>query len=408
MRTLGLLPALLTVAIGIGCASTNANPTVSGTPASGVASTAESSTAPAPTPATAGATTSSPTSDATTTTPVRQRPPLPIELADSTFATTFRPFGLIRPLPDGTDDAIGSGCTVEGPLPDGVWFGHILEYTIPPGTTEVTFDLACVDDYDHEFRSWTMTNAVADVREVPIGADTRFVLSRPSSIRTDLDDGGVSLITQTPWTIVRPEDESEELTDETFRHHDWLWGWALVENAILVEFFDTDRWQIQNNTHTGHEAVIAAGLLRQGPDHLPPPRAADGFDGSGCSPDTTPLPNGRWFGHITYDSPRDIRFDLLCMTSDPEMWDRLGLDPLSIEDRTSVDDDDPTEYQLTIAADAGLYLISIDTSQTWTPLTVDDPRFQHFAARPETPYRRAVWVSVVDGVVTEIFTPFEA
>lgn len=384
-------------------------------------------TGPAPTSSTSVAAPSSSTTSnaevttptaATTTTTAQPRPPLPIELADSTFATTYGEFGPIAPLPDGTDDAIGSGCTVDGPLPDGIWFGHILEYAIPPGTTEVAFDLACVVDYDPEFRSWSMTNTEADVRNVPIHSVTRFVLTRRGSIRFE-QDGVTHITAQVPWTIVRPQDASEELTDEAVHGHDWLWGWALVEDGVMVEFFDTRWWRIRHATHVVQESAIPDLVFPSDRDDYQQSTAEDGFDGSGCSPesDAESVPDGTWFGYVTHDSPRDIRFDLLCMTSNPDMWDRLGLDPLDIEDRTYVDDGDPTEYELTIASDAVLHLTSIDHYLMQTSLTIDDPRYVHLIAdarylrvQTEDNYvpRRTWWVTVEDGVVTEAYVPFSA
>ncbi|MEA2058049.1 MAG: hypothetical protein U9O63_04960, partial [Actinomycetota bacterium] len=72
-------------------------------------------------------------SSSTTTTPTQA------EALDFEFSVLAHALDPVQSLP-GSRGALGSGCTPAGTeLPDGIWFGWIVETT----ATEITFDLAC-------------------------------------------------------------------------------------------------------------------------------------------------------------------------------------------------------------------------------------------------------------------------
>ncbi|NND01500.1 MAG: hypothetical protein HKN91_01815 [Acidimicrobiia bacterium] len=291
-------------------------------------------------------------------------------------------------LPIGTNNSLysGSGCTVEGDvLPDGIWFGHILEYEIAAEPSPVDFDLACA----RKFRSQNIvSNQSGRVRDVGLTGDTRFVFVR------DL-------------LVLSPSVDSAEIGSRLADQFDAGWGWAVIESGEMVEFYIPDLGDWRGGTEREMESTIPGILYPQNTDEVL--TAADGFDGSGCSPEGDSLPDGLWFGRPRFTATDRVQLDLWCSVSSIEQMLKVGIDPGLVEDRTAIDDGSDAEFELAIAADAVLHLTFFDRNLFQTPLTTDDPRYLHMVAGPQPAFQQwtpGLWVRVVDGEVVEGYNFF--
>ena len=326
-------------------------------------------------------TTQRPRRGATTTT-------LSDPLADSILAQYGR-LGPDLPLGASTDPYNGSGCTVEGDeLPDGIWFGHILEYEIASVPGSVAFDLACVEGSGLQTLVYNQTPRI---RQIALVEDTRFVFVHDQVVLT-------------------PNAEARQISSRFADRHNIGWGWGLIEEGTVTEFYIPDMWAWQNRTHHDRQSTIP-DILHPDPTSVEMLTAADGFDGSGCSPTGDSLPDGLWFGRVRFTSPSQLNLNLWCSISDVEQMTKVGIDPEFVEDRTSIDDGDDSEYEFTIATDAVLYMTFIDGNYFQTPLALDDPRYLHLVNGPQPPaddWMPGMWVRVENGVVVEGYNYFSA
>lgn len=138
-----------------------------------------------------------------------------------------------------------------------------------------------------------------------------------------------------------------------------------------------------------------------------PLEGSEGWDGSGCSPGSGPLPDGVWFGFVRAASPWDVTFDLACLHWAADVipdggWEFANLIPT--ERTVAVDPSalvvcpwaacpaNPATYPRWVERVAG-YLERNPTTAGWTA-DQDDPT-----------QGLGVWLYVNGGRVTEIVEP---
>ena len=117
-------------------------------------------------------TTSTTSSTASTTTTVMTPPSTTLTTVGSsttsTVLTTVEAPEWYWPDPQpGTAGILGSGCTPGAEeLPDGVWFGMVIDYT----SDDITFDLACWIADDNEPNGYLIQNDNPALRTIPVAA----------------------------------------------------------------------------------------------------------------------------------------------------------------------------------------------------------------------------------------------
>lgn len=85
------------------------------------------------------------------------------------------------PVAPNTADTAGSGCLPgSGPLPDGIWAGHVTAFA----AGELTFDLVCFRTPESApgaaIEDWSIGNDSPQLRTVPVAADARYLLQTDS------------------------------------------------------------------------------------------------------------------------------------------------------------------------------------------------------------------------------------
>lgn len=122
--------------------------------------------------------------------------------------------------------------------------------------------------------------------------------------------------------------------------------------------------------------------------------------GSGCTPGTAILPDGRWFGIVDSYDETGISFDLSCWFS--------GEAAVAASAEDGEESPPPNDYYIRNEnTQLRLLGVSTDTQITWYPS--GDPNDAVEGAYAEwtvfldgQDFRNAIWVTIVSGMVTEI------
>ncbi len=125
------------------------------------------------------------------------------------------------------------------------------------------------------------------------------------------------------------------------------------------------------------------------PESLP---GAGDYFGSGCSPGTTNLPDGVWFGRIEAASSTAVEFDLICFAPTPPGEDGVG----------RMTNSNPRLRTVPVASGAAVYAIAPDGG--WMLMPYPDWRIVLPGAGMFCPPEGCwdVWLYVNGGQVTEI------
>jgi hypothetical protein len=148
-----------------------------------------------------------------------------------------------------------------------------------------------------------------------------------------------------------------------------FWGDPLPTTTILPQ-----RYEVDDPTYH--------------PESLP---GAGDYFGSGCSPGTTKLPDGVWFGHIESVASSAIEFDLICFAPTPPGEDGVGRFTNSSPKLRTV----PVESTATVHAIAPDGFWELQEYATWHL----DPGQEGFC-EPDGCWN--VWLYVNSGYITEI------
>ncbi|NNC79167.1 MAG: GerMN domain-containing protein [Acidimicrobiales bacterium] len=122
--------------------------------------------------------------------------------------------------------------------------------------------------------------------------------------------------------------------------------------------------------------------------------------GSGCTPGSGPLPDGRWFGLVNAASEAQVSFDLACWFSIPAAVDAAAED--------GEESPPPNDYH--IRNDAEVWR-NIDVSPglvvSWLPVgnpasQEDIPYADWLVVRQDRDYNPNLWLTIEDGVIAAI------
>ena len=151
-------------------------------------------------------------SSSTTTTPMQAAAP---EFEFSVLSQASDPIGSLP----GSRGALGSGCTPAGTeLPDGVWFGWIVETT----STEITFDLACARSGGDAL---AISNDSRRLRTVPV---TAAATAYPHT-----EDGSEASIRFAQWRGAEPDGACAERAD--FGLGEGCPWWLFINDGTVTE-----------------------------------------------------------------------------------------------------------------------------------------------------------------------------
>jgi hypothetical protein len=128
------------------------------------------------------------------------------------------------------------------------------------------------------------------------------------------------------------------------------------------------------------------------PTYYPPPQPGAGpYLGSGCSPGTSHLPDGIWFGRLVDARPSRSSFDLMCFAPSPP-----GHDGVAVISNTN-----PLLRTVPVERGATVFAIAVDGGWTLMPYDAwyEEPPSYGFCP-PEGCW--LVWLYVNNGAVTEI------
>jgi hypothetical protein len=155
---------------------------------------------------------------------------------------------------------------------------------------------------------------------------------------------------------------------------------TVYDHSAVVAF-----WGDALTTTTAADVWYAVGAPKYDVTSLP---GAGGYFGSGCSPGTSTLPDGIWFGRISAADGSNIRFDLMCFSSG------LG--------GGEITNSNPTLRTVPVDSAAIVYSIIEDARG----LGWDAIRYSTWLTIPESPLCAAdqclYWLYVNSGRTTEI------
>jgi spore germination protein GerM len=123
-------------------------------------------------------------------------------------------------------------------------------------------------------------------------------------------------------------------------------------------------------------------------------------EGSGCTPGTEELPDGRWFGYVTVPTGSDLEFDLACWFSG------VGAIEATLED--GEESPPPNDYYIRNSSpETRTVPVASDVMVRWLPPEdianlADIPYADWVAIRPDRDWLPGVWLEVEGGTVISI------
>jgi hypothetical protein len=148
-------------------------------------------------------------------------------------------------------------------------------------------------------------------------------------------------------------------------------------------------------TTTAVPAIHYAVANPANPTYYPGPLPGAGiYYGSGCSPGTSTLPDGIWFGDITSVSTGSFEFDLMCFAPLPAG----STEEDGIGDITNTN---PTLRTVTVDPSADVYILDLATSWVQQPYSTWHVDTGAVNGCP-LEWCSAVWLYVNGGTATEI------